>query len=527
MHNIILKKLRLIFFGIIFFGKFFSQDKMTDSLKLALKNARHDTMRCKILDYLIENGSDQKTQAIYNEQLRIICERNSKGNTKYKDIYLNFLAISISNSAYFEAINNNSTKAIEYYHKSLKIQKEIGNKSGMARTLINIGREYHDQGICSTALQYYEKSLLIYTELNDKVGIAFANYSMGMTLNTQGDIKKALDCFQISLKLSEELGNKREIIYTMNSIAIIYGLQGENDKALECFMKCYKMSKEINNKRGEAGALGNIGSIYSDRHDYPKALEYFKKSLQISEEIGSKREIAYYLNCIGVVFTNQKEYLKAVDYFNKYKSASEEINDNLGMAMALNNIASLNLKMGQLTEALKIGQQALQMDRKYGFVTEMIYAAKTVKEIYQKQKKHKEAFEMYELEVKMRDSINNDATQKASIKREMQYAYEKKELQAKTDQEKKDIIAKEELLQKERERNYFIVGFALVIILALFIFRSYRRKQKDNVLIVEQKKLVEEKQREIIDSIHYAQRIQRALITPEKYIDKKLNELVN
>jgi hypothetical protein len=37
--------------------------------------------------------------------------------------------------------------------------------------------------------------------------------------------------------------------------------------------------------------------------------------------------------------------------------------------------------------------------------------------------------------------------------------------------------------------------------------------------------LVEEKHKEITDSIHYAQRIQRALITPEKYIEKQLNKL--
>lgn len=38
---------------------------------------------------------------------------------------------------------------------------------------------------------------------------------------------------------------------------------------------------------------------------------------------------------------------------------------------------------------------------------------------------------------------------------------------------------------------------------------------------------VEEKQKEILDSIRYAKRIQQSLLPTEKYIDKKLKELKN
>ena len=47
--------------------------------------------------------------------------------------------------------------------------------------------------------------------------------------------------------------------------------------------------------------------------------------------------------------------------------------------------------------------------------------------------------------------------------------------------------------------------------------------QKEEV--TEQKEKVEEKQKEILDSIRYAKKIQTALITSERYIYRKLNEL--
>ena len=74
---------------------------------------------------------------------------------------------------------------------------------------------------------------------------------------------------------------------------------------------------------------------------------------------------------------------------------------------------------------------------------------------------------------------------------------------------------------------------------AIFIFRSLRiaRKQKDIIRIrkniLEQQKMevefqrqiVEEHQKDIIDSITYARRIQRSLLPTEKYIEKTLSRL--
>jgi len=56
-------------------------------------------------------------------------------------------------------------------------------------------------------------------------------------------------------------------------------------------------------------------------------------------------------------------------------------------------------------------------------------------------------------------------------------------------------------------------------------FRVYSQKKKANSIISEQKKLVDDKQKEIIDSINYAGRIQKALLASEKYIDKNINKL--
>ena len=61
--------------------------------------------------------------------------------------------------------------------------------------------------------------------------------------------------------------------------------------------------------------------------------------------------------------------------------------------------------------------------------------------------------------------------------------------------------------------------------IAVILYKRNKAKQKINLIISEQKKLVEEKQKDILDSIHYAKRIQQSLLPTEKYIQHSLKRL--
>ncbi|HRH11055.1 MAG TPA: hypothetical protein PLU73_06055 [Bacteroidia bacterium] len=67
----------------------------------------------------------------------------------------------------------------------------------------------------------------------------------------------------------------------------------------------------------------------------------------------------------------------------------------------------------------------------------------------------------------------------------------------------------------------------IVLIIGVFSFLLYKRfklTQTQNELITKQKQLVEEKQNEILSSIHYAQRIQRSLLPTDKFIERIFNK---
>src|SRR5205814_1758182 len=106
------------------------------------------------------------------------------------------------------------------------------------------------------------------------------------------------------------------------------------------------------------------------------------------------------------------------------------------------------------------------------------------------------------------------------------FEFDKKEAAAKLEQEKKEAVAAAES-KKQKIIIWSACGILLLVIsFAVFAYRSFLQKQKANVEITKQKEIIEEKQKEILDSIRYAKKIQTALITSENYIEKNLNKLI-
>lgn len=359
--------------------------------------------------------------------------------------------------------------------------------------------------------------------------LANALSDIGSIYHYQGNIPKALENLYKSLKACEEMNNKSAVAITLNNIGAIYFDQRNYPKAFECYEKSLKIHEEMNDKRGIGNALNNIASIYDKQGNSEKALLYLLEGLKNYEAIGHKRGIASSLNNIAGIYKDQKNTAKAFEYFSKSLKIREELGDKEGIAVCLNNLAILKLSNGEIDEALTYSKRSVQMAKDIGYPMNIQHSANTLKKIFQKQNKFKEAFEMYELEIQMQDSINNQETQKALVKKQLQYDYEKKEAVA--DATHKNELKNQEIISEEKNRkqklitSFVIGGLLLVLVFAGFVFRTLRITRKQKALIEHQKLLVEEHQKGIIDSITYAKRIQKALLPTEKYIEKNMNRL--
>jgi tetratricopeptide (TPR) repeat protein len=476
--------------------KLLAQKEVVDSLKTCLKSNVHDTMKLKALDHLIEFEEDDKVWIVYNSEMKQIAEKNlrSSGLSDHlRKAYLSYIADTWNNLGFLEQQKGNVNPALEYFNKSISIREEIGDKQGIANSLNNLGIIYHNLG----------------------------------------QVEKGLDCLIRALTILEELHFDPGVASTSGNIAFILETQSHHEEALNYFNKALTIQKKIKDREGEATSLNNIGAVYKEMNSLEKAGLYLQQALKIREEIEDKHGIAQSLYNIGLLLREQNKIQEALEYYNKSLKIQEEIPDKQGMAYSLNSISGLLLLDGKVGEAETYGVKGLSVARDLAYPDIIANSAELLKKIYQKQNKQQQALEMFDLYVKMHDSINNEQTRKSGIQKQLKYEYEKKTLTDNIKVVEQRKITDSNLKRQTTKRYALSGGLLLTLLFAAFMLNRVRiiRKQKNSIeeqkkIIEKQRDLVEEKQKEILDSILYARRIQRALITPENYFEKNLERLI-
>jgi p-aminobenzoyl-glutamate transporter AbgT len=139
----------------------------------------------------------------------------------------------------------------------------------------------------------------------------------------------------------------------------------------------------------------------------------------------------------------------------------------------------------------------------------------------------KKALYYFKLSTAAKDTIFNASVMRKSLQTEMDYKMEAKEQAMKAEEEKKEVIAQQEKRQQRIITLSVSIVLIIVLIFSVIVLRSLSENKRKNKIITEQKLIVEAKQKEIVDSIKYAKRIQQALMPSDKYFDKNLRSLKN
>ena len=509
----------------------FAQHKL-DSLNGVLKTEKEDTNKVKTL-----NDISEQSWRTGQDSISLLYAADADSLAKK----LNFkkgVAAAYRNSAIVYWYLGNYPRSLDYNFKALSINQSIGNKSGIASNYGNIGIVYLDQGNYTGALEYFTKALAIAQETGNKSSVGSNMGNIGLVYWNIGNYPKALDYYFNALAINKEIGNKSAEANNMGNIGIIYNEEGNKDKALEYDLKTLDIEKEIDDKNGIARNLGNIGLVYSDLGKYNNALEYDEKALALSKELGNKNDIARILGYLGTIYLDKNDYSNARGYYKDALDLNREIGNKDGMAVSLCNLGGVSGKQKKYTEALNELDSALTISASLGekdIVKDVYYG---IASIDSNMGNYKAAYNDYKKFIVYRDSLINEANTKKTVQAEMNFTFEQKQAAEKAEQDKKDTIAEQNRKKQAIIRNSFIAGFVLMIALAFFIFRGYRQKQKDNVLITKQKeevelqksdiekknKLIEEKNKDILDSISYAKRLQDAILPPLSLIQQCLPE---
>ena len=189
--------------------------------------------------------------------------------------------------------------------------------------------------------------------------------------------------------------------------------------------------------------------------------------------------------------------------------------------ITMNNMSLLYADLNNLDKAIATAEKSAEISDKKGYLENLKFALGNLADFYRTKKDFATAYHYLATYFSVCDSLKNQDLSRSLNDLSMKYETEKKDQQNKLLQTQNDLS--EKTIKQQRLVTVFIViGFCLVSFLAFFIFRGLKKQRLANKVISEQKDLIEEKHKEITDSINYAERIQRSFLASNELLDKHL-----
>ncbi len=423
------------------------------------------------------------------------------------------------------------------FARSASAQSALGDKDSLVATLktlpqdtnrvnslLRLGKIASQAGVYDTAIIYAQQALDLATKLQFNRAIGTANIDMGASYWYVGNYTQALNVNYAALDVFQKINDQKGISQAYNNMGIVYASQQNFTKALECYLTTLGIKRALGDNKAISSTLINIGATYDQLKEYDKAFMYYREALILKRSTNDKRGEGICLLNIGQVHNRMKNSDSALYYFNASLDLRRSINDRRGIVSSLASLGQLKINLGEFKEAERDLLEADTISRALGTLdlTRTIWDQLT--SLYDTTSRYKDALDAFRFFSELSDSINMEEANRNADKLEMNYKFEKEKIELAKEQEKKDAINDE----ADKRRVVWIIGVSallvVVTIFSLFLFTRLRIIRKQKTIIERQKVLVEEKSKEVFDSINYAKRIQYTLLAQENFLIAHLKD---
>ncbi len=463
-----------------------------DSLLALLKKEKHDTIKVllcsEIKKVYAKSGDHDKALEISKQALLI--------SYKIKSDY--FRLFSLNQKGYcFERLNMNDS-ALAMFNLVIKHNPSSENYQEILSAFNHIGNFFYDKNDYNNCLAYYQKHIALSSKFKDSVRIFSGNANLG---NIYLELKRPLIALE-NYKKGYLFINSKTIDFHKEQILFAIGT---------AFADCAKTFK--NEK-------------YADSAKY-----FLNKSLTLSLKNEDYEIVTVNYTTFGNLFFDKAEYDSSIYYYNKSLDIRKEFDVAIDPIMLL-NLANAYGNKGNYKKAKEIVTQVLSENGSDLGYSDFKDAYEILGAAAEDSKDYQSAYKFTKLSKLYSDSVFNESASEKRKELEMNFEFERMQELQKIEQERKDFISAQEIKEQKKQRVYLIIGLLFAAIFSIYIFISLKKQRKANRIISEQKTiveaqkhLVEEKQKEIIDSIRYAKRIQQSLLPTKKYIEKTFNRL--
>ncbi len=403
------------------------------------------------------------------------------------------------------------------------------------------------------AITYHNKAYEIYSKENDVVNAAQALNNIGYLNRQLGQYQNAIEPLVNANNLLKK--NGVEWPEVNNNLGVNYAYLNKFFEAEVLFTKSLGINKASNNKKGIAESYNYIALSNMLQNNTNEARNYVNSAIEISEKENYKTTLAESYLILSKIDSKEGNYRQSQENENKYAKIMSELSafdlEKSKREQELNYESEKDEKriLNDINEKEKRDLELAQLRL-------LAEKAKQEKESEIKQQiLLKEKTEQSLLAARRQIEIQNKTLEVATLNAEKQKQQtqflekEKENIEKQKNSELKSLSEKNKLEEEKKieqlnaqqskaRQKLLLAGFTLALCLlglavVAFIRNSKQKKiiEKANAQlttfnneIVEQKDVIETKNRQIFDSINYAKNIQKAILPQEKHLNELFTE---
>lgn len=507
------------------------QKSKVDSLEQKFNEEKDDFKKVSLLIKLCEYCDISDNLKYGNRALELITKlkKTSKGtDTNTTLLEQEAEAYKYIGIYYSDNNNHNEQKTIFNFNKSLSIFRELKSWDNIDDLNNMTESEYVRSGNIYMQLQTLKSSLEWGKTNDNKQVMARYIYRIARFYASIGDTSKAIEYAREGVDLEKKINDPKRLAKGYVLAGDLFAKIGLEHEAIKFYNKALVEYKKNNDSTEYVYIYLGLGSTYAIIANYEEANKNFKQALSCTKASNHSGTSPIEINIeLGRLEYKFKNFSAAADYHKLALELSLQIGFPGGEAISSHELAKDLFQLKKYTEAKKHAERSLEIKKKITSVEQIMRTEKICFRIDSAIGNYKEALIHYMAFMTLQNKLNTEEIHRSSIKEDLNQKFEEEKEKEKLIQQKKEAEAASELKQQKFIRNTLFIGFLLLGLVAAIILRNYFAKKKlsaelanKNDEILHQKHLIEEKQKEVIDSIRYAKRIQTSLLPTEKYIER-------
>ncbi|MDQ3111171.1 MAG: tetratricopeptide repeat protein [Bacteroidota bacterium] len=410
--------------------------------------------------------------------------------------------------------------ALKYSGEAILLAEQLKFTSGLFHANMSKGLAFYGIGSLDSALTYFEDAKVYAEQRKDLAQLASVCVNMGNAYGDKGQNKKCIQYYLLGSSYTEKLNKPEKAAYILVNIGTVYSVLGQHDSALVFYRDAEKTLSGINKDHPKLTVVyNNIGTTYLEFKDTAKAEDAFTKALRISTLENNQRGIAAASDHLAVILYYKGWSDSAYAMLNNAILIYEATGAKSGISEARVHLGELYYEDKKYAEAIASLDAGREIAEEIGDYYNLKMYYLTLSKIYEATGNIPLALDFQKKLMTVKDTLFNLSNSTVVSEMKMQLENEKS---------LREIDALNAHGQRQTVILYSAIAVGiLILLLGLVAFNRYLVKKRasekltaQNEKIQLQKDIIEEKNKDITDSIRYAQRIQNAILPSKEAIRK-------